>query len=421
VSLIVCSDFAALGELVEQSLDEITQQAADRVLTEIPSYRDNTTPTLREEVIDHSRAVVRRYLEALTTHTVDDATAFTTTADFALRRVMQEVTLDDFLRAFRITQNSLWRGILRLADNDSDLLRTAGESVELLLEVFENASTAASDAYLEAQQYLTANKSDVMTDLTESLIAGRIPFRGPRRACLATAGLAGATDYLLVSGIAVGRSIDHPDLLTRIARAWNLHGRGILADIRGEFVAIIPVKKDRIRAYADVLTKGLVTLASQDIDLSVGVSSVHSDLEQVPLGYREAQTALQVLRGRPGLQSLDALTAFDYLVSRQDDVARELIPAGIRTFIEQDLDAGGSYVETLLTYIYTDLNAKAAADKLYIHPNTAYYRIDRIASRTGRDLRSFGDLLELYTAVKLLQPRLAGDEKPPIVNHTQLR
>ena len=47
-------------------------------------------------------------------------------------------------------------------------------------------------------------------------------------------------------------------------------------------------------------------------------------------------------------------------------------------------------------------HAAYAARQLHLHVNTAYYRLDRIAERTGCDLRRFADVMELLIAVRLL-------------------
>jgi len=48
-----------------------------------------------------------------------------------------------------------------------------------------------------------------------------------------------------------------------------------------------------------------------------------------------------------------------------------------------------------------DLNVTAAAERLFIHTNTARYRLTKIADRTGCDLRRIDDLLEVLLAIKL--------------------
>jgi DNA-binding PucR family transcriptional regulator len=82
-----------------------------------------------------------------------------------------------------------------------------------------------------------------------------------------------------------------------------------------------------------------------------------------------------------------------------------LIDARVRAFVEDELASDGPFLETLNAYVEANLNAKLAAEKLGVHVNTAYYRLDRIAERTGQDLRSFQAVLDLVVAVRLLRGR----------------
>jgi sugar diacid utilization regulator len=49
----------------------------------------------------------------------------------------------------------------------------------------------------------------------------------------------------------------------------------------------------------------------------------------------------------------------------------------------------------------SDMNLRAAAGKLHIHPNTALYRLRRIEERTGRNPRRVADLFDLIVAIAL--------------------
>ena len=60
-------------------------------------------------------------------------------------------------------------------------------------------------------------------------------------------------------------------------------------------------------------------------------------------------------------------------------------------------------IATLVEYAACDLNAKVAARRLHLHVNTAYYRLERIAERTGCDLRRLADVVELLIAVRMLR------------------
>jgi len=58
---------------------------------------------------------------------------------------------------------------------------------------------------------------------------------------------------------------------------------------------------------------------------------------------------------------------------------------------------------TALEYAATNLNAKAAVERLFVHVNTAHYRLARVAEKTCRDMRSLSDVMELLIAIKLAQ------------------
>ena len=92
----------------------------------------------------------------------------------------------------------------------------------------------------------------------------------------------------------------------------------------------------------------------------------------------------------------------DYLVQTHDRTARRLVRPEVRAFVQEDLAAGGTFVETLRQYVACDLNAKLAAMALHVHANTVYYRLERIAERTGCDVRRVEELIDLLLAVSLV-------------------
>ena len=49
-----------------------------------------------------------------------------------------------------------------------------------------------------------------------------------------------------------------------------------------------------------------------------------------------------------------------------------------------------------------DLNLKLTAERLRVHPNTAHYRLRKVAERTGRNPRRIADLIDLLVAIALL-------------------
>jgi DNA-binding PucR family transcriptional regulator len=137
------------------------------------------------------------------------------------------------------------------------------------------------------------------------------------------------------------------------------------------------------------------------VTLAVGVSTVQAGPTSLGAAYREASQALRRVAAAGGVLSLPDLSAFEYLTLREDDVARRLIAPEIEQFVADDRAHGSQLIDTLLAYAEADLNAKAAAEQLLIHVNTAHYRLGRIAEKTGCDLRRLPDVIDLLIAVRL--------------------
>jgi DNA-binding PucR family transcriptional regulator len=142
-------------------------------------------------------------------------------------------------------------------------------------------------------------------------------------------------------------------------------------------------------------------LAATGATLAVGVSTVFEAMAGLPDAYGEACTAIASLGPAGGVLALPELSAFEYLTLRSDATARRLVSPAVRRFVEEDLSSGGTLTSTLLAYAAANLNAKVAAQRLYIHVNTAHHRLSRIEEKSGCDLRDLGDVQELLIAIKL--------------------
>ena len=92
---------------------------------------------------------------------------------------------------------------------------------------------------------------------------------------------------------------------------------------------------------------------------------------------------------------------------RGDATALRLLAPAVRRFVEEDAAGGGALIGTLRAYAAANLNAKVAAERLFVHVNTAHHRLSRIEEKTGCDLRDLADVQELLIAIKLLDGRRA--------------
>jgi PucR C-terminal helix-turn-helix domain/GGDEF-like domain len=388
---------------VKASLDAMIAAAVEAIWAEVPAYPNSRDDRLRDDVTAHVRASFMAFLSGLTTGKPTRRADFAVTREQATHRVAQGISLADFLQAFQIGQVTLWQGVLDAAGQDAAAREAALLIVAQLMKVIELGSTVAGEAYVAAQQQVLAEGDRVRRDLLEDLLARRASAAGPKRALLRAAGL--ATDTRLVVAVAALAG-DLPEGLTlrdaAVGITWGASPRGLAVVRQDEIVTITPLPKGGTAAAVTRLRRSCADLQRRDIRLAVGVSTEHAGLLEVPAAYAEAQIARGGLAGAPGLLALPMLTSFDYLVLREDQTARRLIRPRVRQFVADDLATGGTLIATLVEFAACDMNAKTAAERLHLHVNTAYYRLERIAERTGCDLRRLADVMELLIAVRLL-------------------
>jgi sugar diacid utilization regulator len=400
-----------IAAAVEAALDELVEAAAEAIWQQVPAYQDSHDSQLRKDVTVHVRAVFRVFLAGLAGGRPVQRADFAVTREQATRRVAQGISLADFLQAFRIGQLALWQGVLDVTTGDSAARDAALSVVAQLMGVIELGSTVAAEAYVEAQQHELAESDRVQRDLLEDLLARRATLTGHKRAIVRNAGLGPDTRLLAVSAVPAG---ELPDDRTLRDAAKALGGvrdggmRGLAVVRHDEIVALAPLPRGGAAVAVRNLHRACADLERQQVRLAVGVSTVHAGLHEVPEAYAEARAARDGLGAAAGVLALPLLTSFDYLVLREDETARRLIRPEVRRFVTEDAEAGGALIATLVEYADCDLNAKTAAKRLHLHVNTAYYRLERIAERTGCDLRRLADVVELLIAVRLL-----GAAPPP--------
>ena len=289
------------------------------------------------------------------------------------------------------------------------------------MTVIEVGSTVAAEAYVEAQQHAVAETDRVRRDLLEDLLARRASFTGPKRAILRAAGLGPDTRLLVASAELAGdQSDDHAlrDAALAVGRLRGTGGPALVVVRQDEIIVVAPVPRGGAEPVVAGLRRACAELRQRQITLAAGVSTVRAGLPEVADAYAEARIARDGLGAAAGVLALPLLSSLDYLVLRDDETARRLIRPRVRRFVEEDTAAGGALIATLVEFAASDLNAVAAAERLHLHVNTAYYRLDRIAERTGCDVRRLADVMELLIALRLLGAFPAAQPTAPAARPT---
>jgi hypothetical protein len=404
-----------IAAAVEASLDALAVAAAEEIWAQVPAYPGSHDAALRDDVIAHVRAIFEVFLAGLTGGRPVRRSDFAITREQATRRVAQGISLADFLQAFRIGQLTLWRGVLSAAGDDAGARDAALSVVAHIMQVIELGSTVAGEAYVAAQQHAVAEGDRLRRDLLEDLLARRPPAAGQKRALLRAIGLGADTRLLVAAAAPVGElpeDLTLRDAAQAVGRTAGGAGRGLAVVRHDEIVVVTPLPPGGATAAVASIRRACADLQGHRVPLAAGVSTVHAGLLEIPEAYAEAAAARDGLGSSAGVLALPSLSSFDYLVLRDDETARRLIRPQVRRFVAEDSAAGGALIATLMEYAGSGMNAKTAADRLHLHVNTAYYRLERIAERTGCDLRRLDDVMELLIAVRMLGPRQVAATPP---------
>lgn len=392
-----------LADWVRDRADEVAGHATDSIWQDIDVYRERSDTSLRQEVEAHCRQVFLAFLHGVDERRHPTRSDFPWTPRHAMRRVDLGIGLPDFMKAFRIGQIALWDDILTGVQEHPETTDAALLLVDQVMRTIEVGSTAAAEAYLEAQQYAVADSARLARDLVEDLLAGRPPSVRPRLELLAEIGLGEQASYLLVVARPLVSEDLEPHHQAQLRAAFRSAGRGLVVDRHDEVVAVLPVEPGgEGRLLADV--RSVVTgLAGRGAFAVVGVSTLRQGYEAVPGAYDEARMAGRGLAGRAGVMTLADMSTLDFLIQSQDGAAGRLVRPEVRAFLEEDLAGDGVLVETLSAYLAHDLNATLAAMALHVHVNTVYYRLQRISERTDCDTRRVEELIDLLVAVRLVR------------------
>jgi sugar diacid utilization regulator len=343
--------------------------------------------------------------------------------DFVRPRAMRRVgrlPLADFLHAFRIYTEVFWDAVLETSAGDEAMRREALALPSIVMRYMSIAAGEAAEVYVEAERLLLAQGERGRRDLLEDLLVGRAPEPGPKLAAARHAGLAPDSSCVLVVAAATAPLPDDHHLracATWLSRAFGGVDQPLSVVRHHEVVIVAPIGRDAIDAVVQGLTAVQAQLADERLTLAVGVSTVHDDLTSMAEAYREAVSAVERIRATGGVLALSDLSAFDCLTLFGQDSARRRIPEAVRAFVADDVAEGRVLTTTLLEYVAADFNAKLAAERLYVHPNTARYRLAKIEERTGSRLRCVADVLDLLIAIRVAEPESGAVATPPVSSH----
>jgi DNA-binding PucR family transcriptional regulator len=140
--------------------------------------------------------------------------------------------------------------------------------------------------------------------------------------------------------------------------------------------------------------------------LAVGVSDPCQGAAAFATGFEEADHAVAaaaLVSADPGVVGFDDLGAYKYLLRvAQDGRVRDRRGEALQRLAEYDRRHQAQLLLTLEEYLRRRGNIAAAAQTLYVHPNTLRQRLRRIQDLTGLDVAD-EDWLMIEIELKLLR------------------
>ena len=197
------------------------------------------------------------------------------------------------------------------------------------------------------------------------------------------------------------------DLVAMYSEAFRL--RAACVAIGRTVYALVPVTAQmgpkRLRKVAQEIHEHAES--ALDVTLRTAVSSIVTDLREVPAACREAERVLRVTSIKDGKGSVatieDVRPLVTLLVLKELAVEHPDISGGpIERIAAHDREKGTSYLDTLRSFLTCFGDVPAAAAATNVHPNTFRYRLRRLTELFDLDLDDPDERLVVELQLRLL-------------------
>lgn len=393
-----------IGTVAERR-DMVVERMTNSIRSAIPVYVEHSDPELDADLLEHVRDNVDAFLacvQAGRTPSQEDLAFIRSAME---HRVDQGVPLEDILQAFRIGLQAFWGAIIEESRHHESGSEAALALALPAMQYIDVASSEVTESYIRIEERLLASANRAQAQILHALLEGRVPDERALVDVASSFSISQNMIYLVVVAIEIpgSRVDDCSRTLGRLSLAAPY--RGSLIDIEGgQLTAVLALGDASPESAADALARELHLAAAssglESMRLGIGVPSTGPG--ELPQAHREAVAAAR-LAAAGGTLAMPELGVAERttVMLRATGAGRRMVPPDVYAFIESDLGSGGDLLDTLMVYCECDLNARRTAERLFVHPNTVIYRLERIAEKTGLDPRSASHLLDLVSAVRL--------------------
>ena len=395
-----------IGQRLASEGHELAASLAERVVKDVPEFRDSGNPDSLPLLSEHLRDLTDDLARVLSGHRIGD---FDWAANYARSRAQYRFPLDALLRAYRGIHQQLAVRVrdiaLDTADDAAELRRVVAAAADFVIEYLGLLTPLMTARYVEHTRRVAAAEGDRRQELLNLLLDGYDETDARIARLLRSAGyLAQRQSYCVVAARAVNAAeMENPARAQRMADAiraslGNVQVRSIVGIRDHRVYAVVSATRRQSgwtapqsllaeRIYAPLRTVGPAAL--------IGLSTDVPSTAHIPRAAAEARFALESADVADRVLPYAALSFRRLLVANTHEDVRSALPAWTEPFLAADRKARGSLSATLRAYGDASMNAQKASTVLDIHPNTLYARMTRIKSVTDLCPFSFHGLTEM--------------------------
>ncbi|TAM89550.1 MAG: GAF domain-containing protein [Jatrophihabitans sp.] len=242
-------------------------------------------------------------------------------------------------------------------------------------------------------------RGDLLNDLLDALPPDP---ESVRRRC-ALLGLDPDSRYVLVVARAEGSD---PARVLAAAAALARAGGGLAAERGGDAVLLLPGAEPcaAARSVREQLGRRLHTC------ITVAADEPRALLENTAGSYRRMRRCVQVVLGlgRAGAAVTgEQIGFFGLLFDESATRLERFVSDKLTPVLDYDEEHRTDLVPTLAEYLAAGRRHRVTAERMHIHPNTLYQRLQRISELSGIDFEDADQVLELHLALRLRQLQLS--------------
>ncbi|MDR3305503.1 MAG: helix-turn-helix domain-containing protein [Clostridiales Family XIII bacterium] len=273
-----------------------------------------------------------------------------------------------------------------------------------MMDVFELLTEMLSVALSRQANMPASRQKSLDNDLFLGILNGSIGDPELTKTAFAQVGLAQG-DYFVVYTVTDVDTAQNAFLLPRIMELLmsNMESSFAVAD-GSNIILVINSKLD------EDLREKLVRLINfylGEFNITIGISLGFDDPQQLPLYYDQALAATRLgpFANRDAkVFGYDDVVSYDVLESFGDTEKRLTIchPAVFR-LLEHDREKKVNLLPTLKIFVECLGDTSLAAEKLYLHRNSLYYRLRQITALTGIDLTDERVLSHITLSLRILE------------------